>query len=89
MDRDQAFLFLPDMREWLPADHPVHLVITVVEDHLDTSAFRAARKTADDSNWPRLGACLRWTAGGVFPVPARNAQPLRRDWNRSGRDPIP
>ena len=44
MARDQAFLFPPDMREWLPRDHPVWLVITVVEDHLDTSAFRAGRK---------------------------------------------
>jgi transposase len=33
------------MREWLPADHPVYLVIAVVEDHLDTSAFHAQRKT--------------------------------------------
>jgi transposase len=45
VDRDQPFLFPPDMREWLPADHPVHLVITVVEDHLDTSAFHAGRRT--------------------------------------------
>jgi transposase len=45
VDRDQPFLFPPDMREWLPADHPVHLVITAVEDHLDTSAFHAARRT--------------------------------------------
>ena len=45
MDRDQPFLFPPDMREWLPPDHPVHLVITVVEDHLDTSAFHACRRT--------------------------------------------
>ena len=36
VDRDQAFLLPPDMREWLPGDHPVHLVIKVVEDHLDT-----------------------------------------------------
>ena len=36
VDRDQAFLFPPDMREWLPADHPVRLVITAVADHLDT-----------------------------------------------------
>jgi transposase len=43
--RDRAFLFPPDMREWLPRDHPVWLVITVAEDHLDTSAFRAARRT--------------------------------------------
>ena len=45
VDRDQAFLFPPDMREWLPGDHPVHLVIAVVEDHLDTSAFHARRRT--------------------------------------------
>lgn len=45
VDRDQPFLFPPDMREWLPAGHPVHLVITAVEDHLDTGAFHARRKT--------------------------------------------
>jgi transposase len=43
--RDQPFLFPPDMREWLPPGHPVWLVICVVEDHLDTSAFHALRKT--------------------------------------------
>ena len=37
-------LLPPDMRDWLPADHPVWLVITVVEDHLDTSAFHARRR---------------------------------------------
>jgi transposase len=45
VSRDQRFLFPPDMRDWLPADHPVWLVITVVEDHLDTSAFHALRRT--------------------------------------------
>jgi transposase len=45
VDRDQLFLLPPDMREWLPADHPVRLVITVVGEHLDTSAFHARRKT--------------------------------------------
>jgi hypothetical protein len=44
-DRDQVFLFPPDMREWLPAGHPVWLVIEVVSDHLDTSAFHARRRT--------------------------------------------
>jgi transposase len=43
--RDQPFLLPPDMREWLPADHPVWLVIKAVGDHLDTSAFHAARRT--------------------------------------------
>jgi transposase len=45
VDRDQPFLLPPDMRDWLPADHPVWLVIGVVGGHLDTSAFHAARRT--------------------------------------------
>jgi hypothetical protein len=43
--RDQPFLLPPDMREWLAEDHPVWLVIRVVDDHLDTSVFHARRKT--------------------------------------------
>ena len=43
--RDQAFLLPPDMRDWLPAGHPVQLVIAVVEEHLDTSAVHAGRRT--------------------------------------------
>jgi transposase len=43
--RDQRFLLPPDMADWLPQDHPVWLVITVVADHLDTSAFHAGRRT--------------------------------------------
>lgn len=42
--RDQAFLLPPDMREWLPADHPVWLVIDAVADHLDTRALHALRR---------------------------------------------
>jgi transposase len=42
--RDQPFLLPPDMREWLPGDHPVHLVIRAVE-RMDTSAFHAGRRT--------------------------------------------
>jgi transposase len=40
VDRDQQFLLPPDMREWLPADHPVWLLIEAVR-LLDTSAFQA------------------------------------------------
>ena len=43
--RDQPFLLPPDMREWLPEDHPVWLVIEAVGDHLDTSALHALRHT--------------------------------------------
>jgi transposase len=45
VDRDQPYLFPPSMRDWLPPDHPVWLVIRAVEDHLDTSGFHAGRKT--------------------------------------------
>src|SRR5580704_9571883 len=45
VDRDQPFLFPPDMREWLPGDHPVWLVIRAVGEHMDTSAFQAGRRT--------------------------------------------
>jgi transposase len=41
--RDQVFLLPPDMREWLPDDHPVWLVIEAV-GQLDTSAFHARRR---------------------------------------------
>jgi transposase len=44
VQRDQQFLFPPDMREWLAADHPVHLVIRVVE-RMDTGGFHARRRT--------------------------------------------
>lgn len=44
MDRDQQFLMPPDMREWLPPDHPVWLVIAAV-GRLDTSAVHAHRRT--------------------------------------------
>jgi transposase len=44
VNRDQPFLLPPDMREWLPPDHPVFLVIRAVEQ-MDTSAFHAGRKT--------------------------------------------
>ena len=44
VDRDQAFLLPPDMREWLPAGHPVWLVIEAVR-LMDTSAFHARRRT--------------------------------------------
>jgi transposase len=44
VDRDQPFLFPPDMRQWLPEGHPVWLVIEAVR-LLDTSVFHARRKT--------------------------------------------
>jgi transposase len=40
-DRDQAFLFPPDLRDWLPADHLAWFVLDVV-DQLDLGPFLAA-----------------------------------------------
>src|SRR5699024_9613779 len=48
VDRDQAFLLPPDMREWLPAEHLVWVVLDVIEQ-VDTSGFhrgRGRRKTS-------------------------------------------
>jgi transposase len=42
--RDQVFLLPPDMREWLASDHPVWVVISIIE-RCDTSAFHAGRRT--------------------------------------------
>ncbi|WP_441347011.1 transposase [Rhodococcus sp. 05-2256-B1] len=44
VDRDQQFLIPPDMREWLPAEHPVWTLIDIVDTHLDTSAFHTGRR---------------------------------------------
>lgn len=43
VDRDQAFLLPPDLREWLPADHLAWFVVDVVGE-LDLAAFHARRR---------------------------------------------
>ena len=43
VERDQVFLFPPSMRDWLPAGHPVWLVIRAVE-RMDTGPFHDRRK---------------------------------------------
>jgi transposase len=43
VERDQVFLFPPSMRDWLPAGHPVWLVIGAVEQ-MDTRAFHGRRR---------------------------------------------
>jgi hypothetical protein len=40
VDRDQAFLLPPDMRDWLPADHLAWFVLDTITE-LDTRAFHA------------------------------------------------
>ena len=55
-DRDQQFLLAPDMREWLPADDLVWLVIDAIEQ-CDLSAFRAAHR-ADGQGRPAFDPAL-------------------------------
>jgi transposase len=43
VDRDQAFLLPPDLRDWLPARHVVWLLLDVVAE-LDLSALHATRR---------------------------------------------
>jgi len=43
VDRGQAFLLPPDLREWLPADHLAWFVVDVVGE-LDLAAFHARRR---------------------------------------------
>jgi transposase len=43
VQRDQVFLLPPSMRDWLPASHPVWLVIAAVEK-MDTGVFHDARR---------------------------------------------
>ena len=43
-DREQQFPMRPDMREWLPPDHPVWLVISAVK-MIDTPAVHRHRRT--------------------------------------------
>lgn len=43
VDRDQGFLLPPDMRQWLPADHAVWLVIAAVGE-LDTAVLHRRRR---------------------------------------------
>jgi transposase len=43
VDRDQAFLLPPDLRDWLPADHLVWFVLDVVGE-LDLGEFHARRR---------------------------------------------
>ena len=55
-DRDQQFLLPVDMREWLPDDDLVWLVLDAVE-HSDLSAFRAAYR-ADGQGRPAFDPAL-------------------------------
>ena len=74
-DRDQAFLFPPDLRDWLPADHLAWFVRDVV-DQLDLEGVRllparlAGRWCPPDRvNSTRLG-CVECLAGRARRMPS-------------------
>jgi transposase len=88
VDRDQPFLFPPDMRQWLPEGHPVWLVIEAVR-LLDTSVFHARRKTggagAAGYDPDMLVTLLVWAyANGI--TSSRRIERLWR-WRRPARRP--
>src|SRR5260370_8718142 len=83
VDRDQPYLFPPSLRDWLAEDHPVWLVIRVVEDHLDTSAFHGLRRTGGagggraDPRMPLQGRRGRDARPGTPPRPLHRRAPTR------------
>ena len=86
VDRDQAFLLPPDMRDWLPAGHPVWLVIEVVDQHLDTTAFHAPRRPAGRERRAMTRTCatvLVWAYAHQVTSSRRIEQLCRTAW-RSG-----
>jgi transposase len=82
VDRDQAFLLPPDMREWLPAGHPVFVVIEALE-RMDTSAFHAGRRTggagAAGYDPDMLVAVLVWAYAHKEPSSRRMEELCRTD----------
>jgi transposase len=81
--RDQPFLLPPDMRDWLPPGHPVHLVIEVAGHHLDTSAMhamrRAGRAGAAGYDPDMLTAVLVWAYANRVTSSRRIEQLCRTD----------
>lgn len=51
VDRDQLFLMPPDVREWLPLEHPARFLVELVEQ-LDLSGFVAKNESSKDRGRP-------------------------------------
>src|SRR3954462_6817294 len=56
-DRRQSFLLPPDMRDWLPEDDIVHLILDAVAP-MDLAAFEAAHKLGGAGQAPFAPAVL-------------------------------
>ncbi len=68
IDRDTALLLPPDLRDWVPADHLVHLLIDAVEK-LDLRQIKVNTRGTGDAQYPpaMLLALLVYSyATGVF-----------------------
>ena len=64
VDRDQAFLLPPDLREWLPADHLAWFVLDVVGE-LDLGEFHARRRLGGAGR----SGIIRWiNEGSASPI---------------------
>ena len=55
-DQDQPLLLAPDLRDWLPADHPARWVDDLVEHGLDLAPFYDDYREARGAGRPTVGA---------------------------------
>lgn len=68
VDHDTPLLLPPDLRQWVPADHLVHLLMDAVGE-LDLSAARVNERGTGDAQYPprmMLGLLIYSYATGVF-----------------------
>jgi transposase len=68
VDRHQALLLPPDLKDWVPEDDLVHFVIAAVEG-LDASAFRVNERGTGSAQYPpgmMLALLIYCYANGIF-----------------------
>ncbi len=65
------------MLEWLPADHPVWLVIRAAGEQMDTSAFHAWRKTGGRAPRVMTRTCL-WVLMWAYAHGVRSSRDMER-----------
>lgn len=68
VDHDTELLLPPDMRQWVPKDDLVHLIMDAVEE-LDLRAARVNQRGTGEEQYPpamMLGLLVYCYASGVF-----------------------
>ena len=78
--RSQELLLPPDLREWVPADDPAHLVVTTVE-RVEVAALEMDRRATGKAQAPH-GRCRRC---GSTATPAASSRRGGRSGRRSAR----